>query len=82
MPKSGMPENSQSGKTKKLSSETTCWHLGLEELEDGGNVLVHSRVSQCLALPEGGEGEKSEHNPGRSSSGFVHLVKNNPMQEG
>merc|ERR1712038_1360313 len=39
------------------------WHLSLEELEDGGDVLVHGRVSQSLALPEGGEGEKSEHNP-------------------
>ena len=52
--------------TRMTKQATTCGHLGLEQLEDGSNVLVHRGVPEGHPVPEGGKRKQGQHNPAMS----------------
>ena len=42
---------------------STCWHLGLEQLEDGSDVLINCGIPEDQPLPKGRQREQGQHNP-------------------
>ena len=46
----------------------TCWHLGLEQFEDGCNVLINCRIPEAQPLPKGRKGKQGQHNPVNASN--------------
>ena len=56
-------------------NQITCWHLGLEQFEDGCNVLINCRIPEGQPMPKGRKTKQGQHNPVSASDWFWYATK-------